>query len=508
MPRKLSIKPDFATFEQRALSGEGNLVPVWAEILADMETTVSVYRKLSAGSDCAFLLESVEHGANMGRYSFIGCNPEVVLLSRGDETDVHYFGADHHVVHEKGGAITFLRDFMRRYKPVPDPDLAGIPFIGGGVGYMGYDLVRSFERLPDSNPDDLKLPDAHFMIADTLAIFDHVRHRTILLANAHVTGDPRKAYDDAVARIERLAVRFHASPRVLEETTGSLAVVAPPADDEGLRSNFTREEFEQGVERIKEYIHAGDAFQVVFSQRFNKSYYGDPFDIYRALRAINPSPYMFFLKLGDVQLAGSSPEILVRVHDGKVIVRPIAGTRPRGKTAAEDQALERELLADPKELAEHIMLVDLGRNDAGRVATAGSVEVTDLMVIERYSHVMHIVSNVEGDLAEGLDAFDALAATFPAGTVSGAPKIRAMEIIDELENVRRGPYAGAIGYFSFDGNLDTCITIRTCLIKDQKVYFQAGGGIVADSVPALEYQESCNKAMAVLRAVEMAERGI
>ena len=507
MPRKLTIKPDYTTFERRARSGRGNLIPVWAEILADMETTVSVYRKLAAGSDCAFLLESVEHGANLGRYSFIGCNPEVVLLSRGEETDIHYFGAEHHVVQEQGGAIAFLRDYMRRYKPVPDPDLAGIPFIGGGVGYMGYDLVRSFERLPDSNPDDLRLPDAHFMIADTLAIFDHVRHRTILLANAHVGDDPRKAYDDAVVRIERLAARFHAQLRIEDEVTGT----RPPleaAKEDGLRSNFTREEFEQRVERIKQYIHAGDAFQVVFSQRFNKAYQGDPFDIYRALRAINPSPYMFYLKLGDMQLAGSSPEILVRVHNGKVIVRPIAGTRPRGKTQEEDQALERELLADPKELAEHIMLVDLGRNDAGRVATAGTVRVTDLKVIERYSHVMHIVSNVEGDLAPGLDAFDALAATFPAGTVSGAPKIRAMEIIDEVENVRRGPYAGAIGYFSFDGNLDTCITIRTCLIKDERVYFQAGGGIVADSVPALEYQESCNKAMAVLRAVEMAERGI
>ncbi|MCL5270342.1 MAG: anthranilate synthase component I family protein, partial [bacterium] len=283
-------------------------------------------------------------------------------------------------------------------------------------------------------------------------------------------------------------------------------VLEPPHGE--LTSNLTREEFEEGVRRVKEYIRAGDAFQIVLSQRFSKPYGGDPFDVYRALRTINPSPYMFYLKFGDLRIAGSSPEILVRVTADKVIVRPIAGTRPRGDSFQEDRALEQDLLADPKERAEHIMLVDLGRNDVGRVSAAGSVRVDDLMTIERYSHVMHIVSNVVGRLAPGADAFDALAACFPAGTVSGAPKIRAMEIIDEIENLRRGPYAGSIGYFSFDGNLDTCITIRTCVIKDRRVYVQAGAGIVADSVPEREYEETCNKARALLKAVELAEQGL
>jgi anthranilate synthase component 1 len=330
----------------------------------------------------------------------------------------------------------------------------------------------------------------------------------ILLSNAHVTEGARQAYDAAVHKIQLLFERLRSvrgAPKPSPLTTDT-----PDVDLSGevLASNFTPAEFEAGVEKIKEYIRAGDAFQVVFSQRFSKPYHGDPFDIYRALRAINPSPYMFYLKFGDLQLAGSSPEILVQVNRGQVRVRPIAGTRPRGATHEEDRQLEQDLLADPKERAEHIMLVDLGRNDVGRVAVPGSIRVDDLMTIERYSHVMHIVSNVVGRLAPGQDAFDALEACFPAGTVSGAPKIRAMEIIDEVENVRRGPYAGAIGYFSFDGNLDTCIAIRTCVIRGRRVYVQAGAGIVADSVPASEYQETCNKAMALLQAVELAEAGL
>ena len=334
-----------------------------------------------------------------------------------------------------------------------------------------------------------------------------MRHRTILLANAHVQDNPRKAYDAAVHKIQIMAERLR---QPLAKAADSSAESAKPSSSSGDRftSNVTKQEFEAGVEKVKEYVRAGDAFQVVISQRFSQPYHGDPFDIYRALRAINPSPYMFYLKFGDVQLAGSSPEILVRVQDDKVIVRPIAGTRPRGASREEDLDLERDLLADPKERAEHIMLVDLGRNDVGRVSVPGSVRVDDLMTTERYSHVMHIVSNVVGKLEPGRDAFDALEACFPAGTVSGAPKIRAMEIIDEIENIRRGPYAGSIGYFSFDGNLDTCITIRTCLIKDNRVYVQAGAGIVADSVPANEYEETRNKARAVLKAVEEAEAGL
>jgi anthranilate synthase component 1 len=361
------------------------------------------------------------------------------------------------------------------------------------------------------------------MIADTLAIFDHVRRRTILLANAHVGDEgPKVAYLAALRKIDLMAERLrrpwtpqHADPLAEPRPAAApgvfgKAVPAKPGKPapNGMTSNFSKEEFEERVERVKEYIRAGDAFQVVLSQRFCRPYAGDPFDVYRALRSINPSPYMFYLKLGEVQLAGSSPEILVRVQDGQVTLRPIAGTRWRGATKAEDLALEQELLADPKELAEHIMLVDLGRNDVGRVATPGSVAVDRLMFIERYSHVMHIVSNVIGRLAPGKDCFDALAAAFPAGTLSGAPKIRAMEIIDEMETLRRGPYGGAVGYFSFDGNLDSCIILRTCLIMNGRVHVQAGGGLVADSVPANEYQESVNKAMAVAKAVQMAEAGL
>ncbi|OPZ09542.1 MAG: Anthranilate synthase component 1 [candidate division BRC1 bacterium ADurb.BinA292] len=500
--RMLKVSPDFETFLQR--SREANLIPVWAERLADMETPVSVFRKL-ADSEHAFLLESVEQGENVGRYSFIGCNPEIIIRCRGHEIDIRYHG-DEQPLEQSQPPLEFLREFMQRYRPAADPQLP--PFIGGAVGYMAYDLVRHFEKLPDANPDDLKLPDAYFMISDKLAIFDHVRHRMILLANAHVTDDPRRAYDAAIHKIELMAERLRIEKGERNQPVDadiSPAVESPVSE---LVSNFSQDEFMAAVERVKEYIRAGDVFQVVLSQRFSKPYHGDPFDIYRALRAINPSPYNFYLQLGDLKLAGSSPEILVQVNHGEVIVRPIAGTRPRGATPAEDRQHEQDLLADPKELAEHIMLVDLGRNDVGRVGCPGSVHVDDLMAIERYSHVMHIVSNVRGRLRPTSDAFDALAATFPAGTVSGAPKIRAMEIIDELENVRRGPYAGCVGYISFDGNLDTCITIRTAVIKGRRVYIQAGAGIVADSVPATEYQETVNKARAMLRAVEMAEAGL
>lgn len=502
----MKIQPDFEKFLRRCSAG--NLIPVWTEIMADMDTPVSVYRKLSSDSTHSFLLESVEQGENLGRYSFIGCNPNIIIRGRGHEIELTKFGQDEEI-EISGNPMTFMREFMQRYRPVRDPSLRQLPFMGGGVGYMAYDLVRSFENLPDGNPDDLQLPDVYFMIADSVAVFDHVLHRTILLSNAHVTDDPRRAYDGAVHRIELMAERLrNPMAATLESPLDALAPDLGSLQENELTSNFTQSEFEAGVDRVKEYIRAGDAFQVVISQRFSKGYQGEPFDIYRALRAINPSPYMFYLKLGDVQLAGSSPEILVRVTGDNVIVRPIAGTRPRGGDHDEDKRLEEELLADPKERAEHVMLIDLGRNDAGRVSLPGSVHVDEFMVIERYSHVMHIVSNVVGKLQPGTDAYDALAATFPAGTVSGAPKIRAMEIIDEIENVRRGPYAGAIGYFSFDGNLDTCITLRTCLIKNRRVYVQAGAGIVADSVPANEYQETLNKARALLKAVEFAENGL
>jgi anthranilate synthase component 1 len=500
----MKIKPDITGFRER--SREGNLIPVWSEIMADMETPVSVYRKMADG-EFGFLLESVEQGENMGRYSFIGCNPEIVIQSRGNETDICYHGVDEQRVPGEKDPIEFLREFMGRYQPVEDPDLGDLPFRGGSVGYMAWDLVRHFEDLPKPNPDDLQLPETCFMVTDKLIIFDHLRHRVILLANAHITDKPDKAYHEAVHKIELMAERLRRP--YPEEFSSPRSGTSPQMDDiSEIKSNFTREEFQAGVERVKEYIRAGDAFQVVISQRFQKTYRGDPFDIYRSLRTINPSPYMFFLKFGDLQLAGSSPEILVRVVGDHVVVRPIAGTRRRGKTREEDLELEKELLADPKERAEHIMLVDLGRNDTGRVADAGSVEVNDLMVIERYSHVMHIVSNVQGKLKPDLDAYDALAATFPAGTLSGAPKIRAMEIIDEIENVRRGPYGGAVGYFSYDGDLDTCIILRTAIIKNHTVYVQAGAGIVADSIPENEYEETRIKAMAMIKAVEMAESGM
>ncbi len=500
----VKIRPDISGFMKRCR--EGNLVPVWTEIMADMETPVSIYRKMADG-EFGFLLESVEQGENIGRYSFIGCNPEIVIQSQGEETNIYHHDAGEDSVIDAKNPMEFLREFMARYKPVEDPELGDLPFRGGSVGYMAWDLVRHFEKLPETNPDDRQLPDTFFMVTDKLVIFDHLRHRVILIANAHITDDPEKAYQNAVQKIGFMAERM-LKPHPLSLSSSQGRIPSQAENPGAVESNMTREEFQSGVERVKDYIRAGDAFQVVISQRFQKAYRGDPFDIYRALRTINPSPYMFFLKFGDLQLAGSSPEILVRVAGDKVTVRPIAGTRRRGTTKEEDLKLEKELLADPKERAEHIMLVDLGRNDTGRVAVPGSVEVNDLMVIERYSHVMHIVSNVQGRLNPDLDAFDALAATFPAGTLSGAPKIRAMEIIDEIENIRRGPYGGAVGYFGYDGNLDTCIILRTAIIKNNTVYAQAGAGIVADSIPENEYEETRIKAMAMLKAVEMAESGM
>jgi anthranilate synthase component 1 len=376
------------------------------------------------------------------------------------------------------------------------------------VGYLSYDMVRHWEKLPDGNPDDLNLPDAYFCITDTLIVFDHVKHRMILISNAHVHDDPEAAYERAVHQLDRLRQRLR-GPQASESAPDDAEEAAPAAPvSPEVRSNFTQPEFEAAVERCKEYIRAGDIFQVVLSQRFERGFTAPPFDLYRALRSVNPSPYMYYLQFGDLRIAGSSPEILVRLKEGEVCIRPIAGTRPRGATPEEDAALEKELLADPKERAEHIMLVDLGRNDVGRVSEYGSVHVDDLMNIERYSHVMHIVSNVRGRLKPGLDAFDVLRAAFPAGTLSGAPKIRAMQIIDEQETRRRGPYGGSVGYISFNGNLDAAITIRTMVIRGNTVYVQAGGGLVADSVPRNEYQETQNKARALLRAVELAEAGL
>jgi anthranilate synthase component 1 len=490
--------PNIKDFKR--LCSKGNLIPVYREILADMDTPVSAFLKIDDGR-YSFLLESVEGGEKWARYSFLGSRPKVIVRSfdrsveiiRQGKTETRSFVRD---------PLEAVKDILAEYRPVPNPDLPR--FYGGAVGFIGYDVIRFFERMPEREKPGLGLPDIFFMITDTLVIFDSVAQKIKVVSNAHVNGtSPTAAYKEAVEKIEGLIRRLKRNIKA-----NSTATVRRPKNRRQIvRSNFTPSRYEQAVLRAKEYIRAGDIFQVVPSQRFETRIGIEPFEIYRALRVINPSPYMYFLRCGDSTITGTSPEVMVRLENSRIELRPIAGTRHRGSTEEEDEALEKELLADPKERAEHIMLVDLGRNDVGRVSISGSVHVSELMAIERYSHVMHIVSNVRGTLKGGKDAFDVVRACFPAGTVTGAPKIRAMEIIDELEPTRRGPYAGAVGYFGFSGNMDTCITIRTLVIRDNIAYIQAGGGVVADSVPALEYRETVNKATAMMRAVEIAERG-
>jgi anthranilate synthase component 1 len=477
------------------MANEGNLIPVYKEIMADMETPLSAFLKLERGTH-AYLLESVEGGEKIGRYSFLGSNPRVVFMAKGGTVTIEE-DSTRRSIECDADPLRTLAQMLAAYTPVP---VQGLPrFCGGAVGYLGYDAVRYFEKLPDKNPDDLGLPDLYFVFTDTILIFDHVKHTLKIVSNAHVKDSPERAYADAVRTIERIeaCIRHPLPAKQLE--------LSPMAGEIPFRSTMTRDEFEANVRRAQEYIQAGDVIQVVLSQRLEAEVHCPPFNVYRALRSVNPSPYMFYLQFGDLHLVGSSPEIHVRCEDGVVEVRPIAGTRPRGRDEDEDRALERELLADPKERAEHIMLVDLGRNDIGRVCRYGTVKPRELMSIERYSHVMHIVSDIQGRLSEGRDSFDVMRASFPAGTVTGSPKIRAMEIIDELENRRRGPYAGAVGYFSFTGNLDSCITIRTVLIKGRTAYIQAGAGIVADSIPEREYEETLNKARGMLKAIAMAE---
>ncbi|MDH7568526.1 MAG: anthranilate synthase component I [Armatimonadota bacterium] len=493
--------PDRDTFRARA--ARGNLIPVYREILADLETPVSAFRKAASGS-YAFLLESVTGGERLARYSFLGADPFLVFQSRGTEVTItEGERRSRRLLRPGEDPLHLLKELLGRYRYVPDPALP--PFSGGAVGYLSYDLVRFFEHLPQHAVDDLHLPDCQLVFTDTLLIFDHVKHKILALCNAQVNGDPDTAYDAAVEKIDALTERLRSPLPPADPAATRPTRAVPPGPPV---SNFTHPLFEKAVERAKEYIAAGDAIQVVLSQRFARPLAADPFDVYRALRSLNPSPYMYFLRYGDLHLVGSSPEVLVTEKGGTVTVRPIAGTRPRGESDEEDRQLAAELLADEKERAEHIMLVDLGRNDVGRVARPGSVRVDELMVVEKYSHVMHLVSNVVGELLPGKDAFDVLRACFPAGTVSGAPKVRAMEIIEELEPTRRGPYAGAIGYFSYSGNMDTCITIRTLVLKEGMAYLQAGAGIVADSVPEREYQETVNKARALVRALEMAEEGL
>jgi anthranilate synthase component 1 len=480
------------------LARQGNLVPVFREILADTETPVSAYLKIARGRH-GFLLESVQGGEKWARYSFLGAEPAAVFTSRAGTVQVSEDGRPDRTW-TVPDPLDALKDFLAAYRAVRVP---GLPrFSGGAVGYVAYDAVRFFERLPATLPDDLGIPELYFVVPASLLVFDNVAQSIKVVVNVDLRDpatEPRRAYDAAVARIDELIARLDAPLRFPEAMPGA-------GEGSPVRSNLSAAEYGAMVQRAKEYIRAGDVIQVVLAQRLETRLSAAPFNIYRALRAVDPSPYMFYLQLGEQILVGASPEVMVRVEDGEVTVRPIAGTSSRGTQEIEDRALEQALLADPKEVAEHIMLLDLGRNDVGRVAAIGSVEVTERMVIERYSHVMHIVSNVRGRLAPGRDCFDALRATFPAGTLSGAPKIRAMEIIEELEPVRRGVYGGAVGYFAFSGAMDTCIAIRTMLIKDGTVYLQAGAGIVADSDPEREQAECLNKARGMLQALKRAEQ--
>ena len=480
------------------LSAQGNVVPVCTDLMADFETPVSAYAKLKDAGP-AYLLESVEGGETLSRYSFIGCRPRKVLVCGPATTEIRVPGRPVQTVPTPPDPLTLLAEEMATYRPVTIP---GLPrFTGGAVGFVGYEYITRIEpTVPAAKADPLGVPLLYFMLSDSLLIFDRAKQTLRLCVNAHVRGDAGAAYDAAVAELEALYALLR-QPRELAP-----APLVEPAKVEVPKGNFTRERFEQAVRDSKEYIRAGDIIQVVGAQRFTKAFTKTPLDLYRALRTVNPSPYMFILEAGDFSIVGASPEVHVRLTDGRVEIRPIAGTRRRGATHEEDVALEKELLADEKEKAEHLMLVDLARNDIGRVCEFGSVTVPDFMTVERYSHVMHIVSQVEGRIAPGKDAYDLMRATFPAGTVSGAPKVRAMQIISQIEDIQRGFYAGALGYFGYDGNMDTCIMLRTALIKDGQVHIQAGGGWVADSVPADEYQETINKASALFKAVAMAEQ--
>jgi anthranilate synthase component I len=497
------------SFEEAATHfTQGDLVPVYRTLPADLETPVSVYLKLASNNEPSFLLESVEGGESIARYSFLGINPIAVLTVTG-HTLIERRGASlsERTLPTSEDALAVIKAEIERYTPVIVP---GLPrFVGGAVGFLGYDYVRSVETLPATAIDELGLPDASFMIAETLIIFDHVKHQLIVLSNAHNEGDPRDAYGKAVARIEALVDRLRAPLPPLPQ--------AGPRTESVMTSNVTQAEFEAGVIKAKEYIAAGDAFQIVLSQRMTRETSAPPFAIYRSLRMLNPSPYMFFLRFplaaGETEplhIIGASPEMMVRFDaDTRLAtVRPIAGTAPRGLTHEQDVENAQHMINDPKERAEHVMLVDLGRNDLGRVCDYGSVHVPQMMIIEKFSHVMHIVSHVEGRLRQDMDAYSLVRATFPAGTLSGAPKIRAMEIIEELEGTRRGLYAGAVGYFSYGGSMDTCIAIRTLLMRGNRIHVQAGAGLVADSDPTREYQESLNKARAVAVAIENAETGM
>jgi anthranilate synthase component 1 len=462
---------------------DGNLIPVYREIVADLETPVSAFLKISRGG-YSFLLESVEGGERLARYSFIGTEPYRVLSTKAED---------------KINPLPLIAEELKKYKIEPSADLPR--FCGGAVGYLSYETITRFEELSSPASDPLGLPESLFMFVDTMLVFDHITHKIKVLSHVHLDGDIEKDYQKAVDKIEVLAGRLNQPLKPNHYVKSSTTHT-----NNALSSNFSKEEFEASVQKVKQYIASGEAIQVVLSQRLAQPTSAAPFEIYRALRSLNPSPYMFFLNFTDFCIIGASPEILVRVENDMVTTRPLAGTRPRGKSSDEDIMLEQELRNDEKERAEHIMLVDLGRNDIGRVSEPGTVEVSELMDVERYSHVMHLVTHVQGKLRHDMNTFDALQACFPAGTVSGAPKIRAMEIIAELEPDKRGPYAGAVGYFSFSGNMDMAIAIRTMIATKGTAYVQAGCGIVYDSIPEREYQETMSKAQALLKAIDQAER--
>ncbi len=490
----MSAFPSFETYQ--SLSREFDLVPIYRRLLSDHLTPVSAFRLLDDGHSPACLFESVIGGEKIGRYSFIAIGPRSRVVAFRNEVEWHHDGQ---VVRQTvADPLAFLREKLGNLSVATLPELP--PFVGGAIGYAAYDVVRYVEKLPNSPDDDRNLPDLDFGFYDLMVVFDNVNKTVMVLSlvPSSSTGDDRTAYDNAVRRINEVTDQMNRPIPALAASDivlGRTPTIRP-------KSNFTQSEFESAVLKCREYIQAGDIFQVVLSQRFEIECDCEPLEVYRSLRVINPSPFMFLVRTPHCTLVGSSPEVMSRVVDRVATVRPLAGTRPRGKTIEEDDRLARELLADPKERAEHVMLVDLGRNDIGRVAKFGSVRLSDLMVVEHYSHVMHISSNVTGVLRDDLDAMDAFKACLPAGTVSGAPKVRAMEIIDELEPTRRGPYAGAVGYFDYRGNMDTCITLRTMVMCNGKIYIQAGAGLVADSDPASEYQETVNKAKALLSAVE------
>jgi len=494
MMMKYRYYPSFEEF--RDLCRRGNMVPVYRQLMSDMLTPVLAFQRIASGP-YAFLLESAAGPEKIGRYCFLGSSPFALFKSMGRKVEMQE--GRRVSTFDVENPLDAFGDYLQRFKVVHVP---GLPrFSCGAVGYMGYDVVRFVERLPNCPKDDRGLPDIFYMFFDEILIFDNLNKTIKVVCSQQTDGmSPEEAYRTATERIDRIIGELRTHSVGISDDIEPTGTTSLPYE-----SNFAREDYLRAVEKAKEYIRAGDIFQVVPSQRLKARTAARPFDIYRALRVVNPSPYMFHLKFGDLHLVGASPEVMVRVENRRVTVRPIAGTRHRGADDQEDEALAAELLADPKERAEHIMLVDLGRNDVGRVCKYGTVKLDDVMVIEKYSHVMHIVSNVSGELRDDMTALDALKACIPAGTLSGAPKVRAMEIIDELEPTKRGPYGGAVGYFDFSGNMDTCIAIRTLILDGQTAYVQAGGGVVADSVPEREYQETLNKAMAMLRAIQVAE---